>query len=115
MKKREVRLSPAMQRAIRELSKRFPHITDDFKPLLDNLKAGENLGDALPGFSRRVYKVRVPSSDQRRGKRGGFRVVYYLISEDHRVYLLTMYAKSRQENIRMGKINSLIQRLRDSL
>jgi len=39
-----------MQRAIRGLSKRFPHIMDDLKPLLDNLKAGENPGDALPGF-----------------------------------------------------------------
>ncbi|WP_141699102.1 type II toxin-antitoxin system RelE/ParE family toxin [Candidatus Thiosymbion oneisti] len=111
MKKREVRLSPAMQRAIRRLSKRFPHIMDDLKPLLNNLETGENPGDALSGFSRRVYKVRVPSSDQRRGKRGGFRVVYYLVSEDHRVYLLTMYAKSRQENIRTEKINSLIQQL----
>jgi len=89
-----------MQRAIRGLSKRFSHVKDDLKPLLDNLKAGENPGDALPEFSCRVYnyKVRVPSSDQRGGKRGGFRVVYYLMSEAHRAYLLTMYAKSRQEN-----------------
>lgn len=111
MKKREVRLSPPMQRTIRGLSKRFPHIMDDLKLLLDNLEAGENPGEALRGFSGRVYKVRVPSSDQHRGKSRGFRIVYYLASEDHLVHLLTMYDKARQENIRTEKINSLIQQL----
>lgn len=112
MKECEVRLSLAMQRAIRRLSKRFPHIMDDLRPLLGKLEAGENPGDAVRGFSRCVYKVRVPSSDQCKGKRGGFRVVYYLESEDQ-VYLLTMYDKSRQGNIQKKEINSLIRLVPD--
>ncbi len=111
MKKREIHLSATMQKAVRKLSKYFPHVLDDLKPLANKLKAGETPGDAIPGFSHQVYKARVASSDQRRGKRGGFRVVYYLVASNNVIHLLTLYAKSRQENIRPDEITQLIQEL----
>lgn len=36
---------------------------------------------------------------QGRGKRGGYRVIYFYLSEPEQIWLLTMYAKSEMENI----------------
>jgi mRNA-degrading endonuclease RelE of RelBE toxin-antitoxin system len=54
-------------------------------------------GDVIPG-SGGVRKVRW--SREGRGKRGGVRVIYYnqLGAGENLIWLLTIYAKSRQEN-----------------
>jgi len=52
-------------------------------------------GDVVPG-SGGVRKVRW--SREGRGKRGGVRVVYYNQLGESLIWLLVIYAKSRQEN-----------------
>jgi mRNA-degrading endonuclease RelE of RelBE toxin-antitoxin system len=34
-----------------------------------------------------------------RGKRGGYRVIYYFVTADQEVWLLTIYDKVQQENL----------------
>ena len=46
-----------------------------------------------------------------RGKRGGFRVVYYLLTQDRKVYLLTIFPKTEVENIDFKKIHELLEDL----
>jgi len=52
-------------------------------------------GDVVPG-SGGVRKVRW--SGQGHGKRGGVRIIYYNQASNGLIWLLTLYAKSRQEN-----------------
>ena len=47
----------------------------------------------------------------KRGKRGGYRVIYYLQTAQNRVILLTIYTKARRENIRVQEILSLLKQL----
>ncbi len=101
----------SLLRDIKRLKKKYPNVTKDLRQLNEKLGKGEILGDAVAGFSHHVYKVRVASSDQKRGKRGGFRVVYYVVMDDEEIYLLTMYAKAQQENIRASEIQFLIDQL----
>jgi len=106
-----VKASTAFQRDVRKLQKAYPRIKQDLEELLNRLESGHLDGSAIKGFGRSVFKVRVPSSDQRRGKRGGFRVLYYVVTKDGLIYLLTIYAKSRQEDIRVEEIESLIREI----
>ena len=59
------------------------------------LAQNPEVGDVVPG-SGGVRKVRWFSEGQ--GKRGGVRVIYYNQIEKSLIWLLTIYAKSRQEN-----------------
>ena len=45
----------------------------------------------------------------KRGKRGGYRIIYYLQTAKEQVVLLTIYAKSRKEDIRVQEIISLLE------
>lgn len=52
-----------------------------------------------------------------RGKRGGYRVVYYYVT-DNTVWLLTVYDKVRQENLspaEQKRIQDLIQSIKQTL
>jgi len=61
-------------------------------------------GDIVPG-AHGVRKLRWSRAGM--GKRGGVRVIYYLQDKLGRIWLLTVYAKSAQENIAVSTLNTL--------
>ena len=87
------------ERNIRRLSKNFPRIKKDLLPLLEQLENEIFEGDLLQEIQALVYKVRVGSIDQKKGKRGGFRLIYYIDEIKETVYLAAIYAKAHQANI----------------
>lgn len=60
--------------------------------LLENPKQG----DLVPGTGG-LRKMRVPGSGK--GKRGGYRVVYYHHVSDEEIYLIHIYDKSTSEDL----------------
>ena len=60
-----------------------------------------------------MYKVGVGSIDQRKGKSGGFRVLYYVVTEDKNIWLLHIYAKANQLNPTSEQIRELNRILED--
>lgn len=99
----KVLYSAPFKRNLKKLIKKYPRIKKDLSALLDQLEEGVFQGDQLQGLSCSVYKVRVASIDQKKGKRGGFRVVYYVVTPDKVVYLMTIYAKAHQEDLAHGQ------------
>lgn len=95
------------QKNLKRLRKKYPHIRDDLQTLLDRLMKGETPGDHVPGAGYTVYKVRVRSSDQSRGKRGGFRVMYY-IKMPNFVALMTIYPKSARSDLPLSRLKRII-------
>jgi len=67
-------------------------------------------GDVVPG-SGGVRKVRWTCSGQ--GKRGGVTVIYYNQVGENLIWLLTLYAKSRQENAPAHILKALKEELVD--
>lgn len=55
-----------------------------------------------------LYKVRIKNSDKNRGKSGGYRVYYYIKSQEN-IYLLTIYDKSEIESINEEILTELIE------
>jgi hypothetical protein len=58
----------SFSRAVKRLSKKYPHIVDDLKSVTHQLEQGETPGDQMQGTGYAVYKVRVPNTDAQRGK-----------------------------------------------
>lgn len=101
----------SFERIRNKLKKKYPRIEQDYTPLVEKLKKGVFEGDEVQGFSGLVYKVRIGSVDQKKGKRGGFRIIYYLVTPKKTIYLLTIYPKTMRENIQPGEIRAIIERL----
>lgn len=91
--------TPLFEKKKNKLKKKYPRIEKDYAPLVKKLKQGEFEGDEIQGFSGSVYKVRIGSIDQKKGKSGGFRIIYYTITEDKIIYLITIYAKAQQTDL----------------
>ncbi len=100
--------------AVREFLDDLHHLVRKYKghdteievgQLIDQLENGETPGDRIPGVSYVVYKVRLKGAGK--GKRGGFRVVYYVQTATF-VLLVTIYAKSEQSDIRPEEIRRII-------
>ena len=107
----EIILTDPFKKKLKKLKKKYSHIKEDLEPLLASLEDGEISGDPVPGLFGKVYKVRCASSDMKRGKSGGYRVIYYLELENKFIYLLTIYAKARQENITVSGVLEILREL----
>ena len=72
------------------------------------LEQGQFPGQRMPHVGYEIYKVRLPNRAARRGKSGGFRVIYYVQFEDL-VTLLTIYSKTEETDISAREIQQLAQ------
>jgi mRNA-degrading endonuclease RelE of RelBE toxin-antitoxin system len=108
MSDRRIGFAPQFTQDFKQLQKRYRRISDDLRSLLDQLRRGETPGDQVPGVGYPVYKARVRNRDAHRGKRGGYRVVYYLESADQ-VVMITIYSKSEQSDIPVAVIRRIIE------
>ncbi|MEO7908109.1 MAG: type II toxin-antitoxin system RelE/ParE family toxin [Roseiflexaceae bacterium] len=105
---RDVRFTPEFKRNLRQLAKKYRRIRSDIQPLIDALIAGELPGDQIQGIGFSVYKVRVRNSDAQRGKRGGYRMIYYLPTNSS-IVLITLYSKTEQQDIEPHEIQAILQ------
>lgn len=103
----ELSYSAIFLRRIRRLAKRYRSIRNDIQPIIEALQAGETPGDQMTGVGYPIYKVRAPNSDSQRGKSGGYRIIYYLIT-DERCLLLTIYTKTDQVDVTMEEIRRIL-------
>lgn len=107
-----IEISRFFVKALKYLQKKYPHITEDVQYLIGQLEQGDMPGDQMPGVQYRVYKVRLSSSDQAKGKRGGYRVIYYVKTTD-RIFLITIYAKAQQTDMSPSEIRRMIDELEE--
>lgn len=102
---------PLFERSIKHLKKRYPNIISDIEPTLETLETSPRIGSVIPK-DYGVRKLRIASRDMRRGKSGGFRLLYKLASDEADetiIYLLFIYAKSEQADVTRTQLEALIQ------
>jgi mRNA-degrading endonuclease RelE of RelBE toxin-antitoxin system len=92
---------------VRELSKNYTHIRTDLKVLSLMLKKNSKSGKSL---GKKIYKIRLKSSDISKGKQEGYRIITYVIEEQEIIRLLTIYAKPKKSNITDNEIMFIIQK-----
>ena len=107
---KRVEFTPSFKKNLRKLARKYPHIRRDLDPVLKRLESGALMGDLIPKTSHSIYKARLANSDQRRGKRGGYRLIY-LHQPPNKIILVTLYSKSDQSDIPAATIRRLVKGL----
>ncbi len=97
-------------RDLKSLRRHHPSLRGDFESFLRTFDAEAHPVIPRTGGAR---KARIPAKG--RGKRGGYRMVYYLV-QGNTVWLITMYDKVQKENLSPEEekaIHRLIQKIRE--
>jgi mRNA-degrading endonuclease RelE of RelBE toxin-antitoxin system len=110
----QIALTPRFKKDLRELAKRYRSIRSDLQPLIEQLQACELPGDRIAGVKYQVLKVRLKNSDIQKGKSGGYRVIYYLKTEQG-IILTTIYAKSDISDVSNDVIEEAIAKYEQEL
>ncbi len=95
------------QKDVKKLYKKYKHIKNDILELINTLELNHDIGINL---GENLYKIRVKNSDTG-GKSGGYRVIYYAKLQNNKIYLMSMYSKTQQENIDMSKLKILLKKV----
>jgi len=103
----QVEFTPEFKRNLRSLAKKYKHIRSDVQPVIQQLEAGEIIGDKVPRIKYEIFKLRVRNSDIRKGKRSGYRLIYHLQSGKN-IILITIYSKLDQSDISAKQIKYII-------
>ena len=71
-------------------------VDDEYRGLQNELMEDPERGDIIKGGGG-IRKMRY--AVQGRGKSGGVRVIYYWIKDNHQIYMLVVYPKSKKDNL----------------
>ncbi|WP_228041185.1 type II toxin-antitoxin system RelE/ParE family toxin [Nodosilinea sp. LEGE 07088] len=97
------------QRSLRDLSKRYRSVRSDLQVVMQQLEAGNFLGDRMVGLGEGcvVFKVRVRNRDIQKGKSAGYRLIYQVESPTS-LLLLTIYSKSDRSDITANEVRDIV-------
>jgi len=103
----QVSFTSEFKRNIRQLSKKYRHIKSDIQPVIEQLKSGQTPGDQIPRVRYPVFKIRIQNTDITKGKRSGYRMIYYVKTQTS-VILITVYSKTEQGDVSSDTIRRII-------
>lgn len=95
----------------KRLKKKFRTLEAEMKALVSVLEETPGTGESLGAG---LYKIRLASKSKGKGKRGGFRVITYLVlqtDEDTDVYLISIYDKSEESDIQKETLLNIVKAL----
>lgn len=104
----EIKFTPEFKRNLRALAKKYRHIRSDVHPILEQLQTGKFVGEQVPRTGYTIYKVRIRNRDLQKGKRAGYRLIYYLQTSSL-VVLITIYSKTEQADIAPAQIRRIVR------
>jgi mRNA-degrading endonuclease RelE of RelBE toxin-antitoxin system len=97
---------PTFSIKLKKLAKKYKKIRSDLQTLQKELVSNPKSGIAL---QHNCYKIRVANSSTPTGKSGGFRVVYYFIDENDKIFLMSIYSKTQKENLSENEMLELLK------
>lgn len=106
----EIRKLAIFDKSYEKLKKKYPNINLDLNPIIEGFWKSDFPGVKDNDFNYPVYKVRIPSRDQQKGKRGGFRLIY-LKRNNVFVLLILIYSKSDQDDLTNNQIKAFNKEL----
>lgn len=102
---------------VKRLSRKYRHIENDLQDFYKEfLPAPLVRAFAIPGGERLLWKVRMKSADQQRGKSGGFRLIFYFDeNKPAALYMLTLYPKAERGDISSDELQRLLKEVMSKL
>lgn len=92
---------------VKKLYKKYINLLNDLKSLKNTLRNNPKVGVKL---GNNCYKMRLANSSKQSGKSGGFRVIYYYLDEQNRIYLITIYSKTELENVSDNRLLEILRK-----
>ena len=89
------------------LGRKYPAVFDEIEGLISQIESDIRPGSRVAGVGATVYKARLPNPSSRRGKSGGFRLIYYVQQPDT-VFLITIYSKTEKDDISATAIRRIL-------
>lgn len=109
------RLGGSYERNLKSLRKSFPSVDADVAAEITRLQLTPDRAPyappnvtLVPGFGREMFKVRVSSSDQGKGKSGGFRMLF-LRAGSGEWRPVAIYVKAQSENLAHETIKAILK------
>ena len=102
-----VEFTQEFKRNVRQLAKKHRHFQADVQPVVAQLEKGQTPGDKVQRTGYDVFKVRIKNSDIPKGKRAGYRMIYYLKAPE-RIVLITIFSKTEQGDVSADQIRRVI-------
>lgn len=96
---------PPFDRQLKRLSKKYPSLKNEFVRLVEDLKDNPFQGNTL---ANNCHKIRLGIKSKGKGKSGGARIIAHLHIVESKIFLLSIYDKSEQEDITDKEINYLL-------
>jgi len=84
---------------LKKLKKKFPSVKDDLLKQMEKLDLANEIH-----IGKSIYKVRIKSSDQPKGKSSGFRTYIYIYKKNNLLVPLCIYHKSTTESITSNEL-----------
>ncbi|MBQ9677734.1 MAG: addiction module toxin RelE [Prevotella sp.] len=106
----KIKTTPDFARELKQLSKRYPSIKEDYKDFLHTLNETPLMGSEL---GKHLRKVRFPIASKSKGKSGGARVITHTVlveSNGADITLVTIYDKSDRVNILDKELKKLMKK-----
>jgi mRNA-degrading endonuclease RelE of RelBE toxin-antitoxin system len=96
---------PPFDKQIKRLVKKYPSLKTEFALLLNLLEVNPKQGTLL---MKSCYKIRIAIKSKGKGKSGGARIITHFQVSKGKVYLLTIYDKSEQSDLKDNELNQLL-------
>jgi len=106
----EVSFTFEFKRNLRALSRKYRSIRSDVQPIIEQLKNDSLPGSKIPGIKLAIFKVRIQNTDIQKGKRSGYRCIYYLKTKDS-IFLITIYSKLDQSDVSAKRIKEILEEM----
>lgn len=103
--------SSVFETKLRRFIKKYPSTIDEIEVLANQLETNAQMGISLGAG---LYKIRLSVESKGGGKSGGFRVITYVVYQkppNSDIYLLTLYDKSEEANIKKDQLVKLAKRI----
>jgi len=105
----KIELSSIFEKRFIRLQKKFPNVHIDLEKITEILAQDPRAGDAIPQLYEMAWKIRMASSDMKKGKSGGFRIIYYYKHPEPEIVLLDIYAKNERADIPKKEIEVILK------
>ncbi len=97
---------PIFVKKLKELSRKYPSIKNDFANLLELLRRYPHTGTSL---GKDCYKIRLAIKSKNMGKSGGARVITCVKIQQDKIYFLTIYDKADQQTVSDKDLKILLE------
>jgi mRNA-degrading endonuclease RelE of RelBE toxin-antitoxin system len=98
--------SKEFSKHLKALSKKYPSIKNDFQLLIKSLLLEPSQGQPL---GKNCFKIRWNITSKNAGKRGGARVITFVLVENNLITLLDVYDKADKDTLTDKELKSLLK------